>query len=66
MKQRITVTRRDFLRGTAGLVMAMGLGAPTLSEAGAEERARVVLDPAPQGTGVGWPGGRNHPAAHAR
>ena len=38
-----TVTRRDFLRGTAGMVMAAGLGATTLSEAGAEERARVVL-----------------------
>ena len=38
-----TVTRRDFLRGTAGMVMAAGLGATALSEAGAEDRARVVL-----------------------
>jgi hypothetical protein len=43
MRKRITVTRRDFLRGTAGLVMAMGLGAPTPEAAGAEDRARVVL-----------------------
>ena len=42
MKQD-TVTRRDFLRGTAGMVIAAGLGAPALSEAGAEERARVIL-----------------------
>ena len=38
-----TVTRRDFLRGTAGMVMAAGLGVPALSEAEAEDRARVVL-----------------------
>jgi hypothetical protein len=43
MRKRITVTRRDFLRGTAGMVMAVGLGAPALSLAGAEDRARVVL-----------------------
>jgi hypothetical protein len=43
MKKRITVTRRDFLRGTAGTIMAMGLGAPAREAAGAEERARVVL-----------------------
>ena len=43
MKQRITVTRRDFLRGTAGLFMTMGLGASIPSEAKAEDRARVVL-----------------------
>ena len=43
MKKRFVVTRRDFLRGTAGLVMTMGLGASTRSEAGAEDRARVVL-----------------------
>jgi hypothetical protein len=42
MKQN-TVTRRDFLRGTAGMVIAAGLGAPALAEAGAEERARVIL-----------------------
>jgi hypothetical protein len=43
MKQRITVTRRDFLRGTAGLVMTMGLGASISSKAKAEDKARVVL-----------------------
>jgi hypothetical protein len=43
MKKRTTVTRRDFIRGTAGMVMAVGLGAPALSQAGAEDRARVVL-----------------------
>lgn len=43
MKKRFVVTRRDFLRGTAGLVMTMGLGASTRSEAGVEDRARVVL-----------------------
>jgi len=43
MKKRFVVTRRDFLRGTAGLVMTMGLGASTRSEAGVEDRTRVVL-----------------------
>jgi hypothetical protein len=43
MKKRITVTRRDFLRGTAGTIMAMGLGAPAREVAGAEDRTRVVL-----------------------
>jgi hypothetical protein len=43
MKQRITVTRRDFLRGTAGLIMTMGLGASIPSEAKSEDRARVIL-----------------------
>jgi len=43
MKQRITVTRRDFLRGTAGLIMTMGLGASIPSGAKAEDRTRVVL-----------------------
>lgn len=43
MKKRVTVTRRDFLRGTAGTIMAMGLGAPAREAAGAEDRARVVL-----------------------
>ena len=38
-----TVTRRDFLRGTAGIVMAAGLGAPAPSKAGTGERARVIL-----------------------
>jgi hypothetical protein len=43
MKKRAVVTRRDFLRGTAGLVMSLGLGATVRSEAIAEGRARVVL-----------------------
>lgn len=43
MKERITVTRRDFLKGTAGLFMTMGLGASIPSEAKAEDKARVVL-----------------------
>jgi hypothetical protein len=43
MKKRITVTRRDFLRGTAGTIVAMGLGAPARVVAGAEVRARVAL-----------------------
>jgi len=42
-KQPAVVTRRDFLRGTAGLVMTMGFGASARSEAVAEDRARVVL-----------------------
>jgi hypothetical protein len=41
MKKKPAVTRRDFLRGTAGMVMALGLGGSD-SEA-AEDRARVVL-----------------------
>jgi len=43
MKKQAVVTRRDFLRGTAGLVMAMGLGSPILEAAGAEARTRVIL-----------------------
>jgi hypothetical protein len=43
MKKRSVVTRRDFLRGTAGLALALGLGAPALDAAGVEDRARVVL-----------------------
>lgn len=43
MKERITVTRRDFLKGTAGLFMTMGFGASIPSEAKAEDKARVVL-----------------------
>ncbi|MBI4763351.1 MAG: twin-arginine translocation signal domain-containing protein, partial [Deltaproteobacteria bacterium] len=43
MKKQSVVTRRDFLRGTAGLVMAMGLGGPALETVGAEDRTRVIL-----------------------
>ena len=43
MKHRITVTRRDFLKGTTGLIMTMGLGASIPSEVKAEDRSRVVL-----------------------
>jgi hypothetical protein len=43
MKQNPTVTRRDFLKGTAGLVMAMGAGLSLSTEARAEARARVVV-----------------------
>ncbi|MBI5605897.1 MAG: twin-arginine translocation signal domain-containing protein [Deltaproteobacteria bacterium] len=43
MKERPVVTRRDFLKGTAGLVMAMGLGSPALEAEGGEERTRVIL-----------------------
>lgn len=43
MKKKPVVTRRDFLRGTAGMVMALGLGGPGAEAQAAEERARVVL-----------------------
>jgi len=43
MKKPLAVTRRDFLRGTAGLAIALGLGAPAPGAAGTEDRARVVL-----------------------
>lgn len=43
MKQRLPVTRRDFLKGTAGLIMAMGFGSPSPAEAAAEDKARVVV-----------------------
>ncbi|MBI5583945.1 MAG: DUF362 domain-containing protein [Deltaproteobacteria bacterium] len=43
MKKKSAVTRRDFLRGTAGLAMTLGLGASLPPDTGAEERARVVL-----------------------
>lgn len=43
MKQRFPVTRRDFLKGTAGLIMAMGFGPPSQAEAVAEDKARVVV-----------------------
>ena len=52
MKKQTAVTRRDFLRGTAGVMMTLGLGAPALSEAGAEDRARVVLIRHPQVLGA--------------
>jgi len=37
------ITRRDFLRGTAGLLVTATLGSGTSLEAGIEQRARVVL-----------------------
>ncbi len=43
MNQRFPVTRRDFLKGTAGLIMAMGLGSSLPAEAMAEDKARVVV-----------------------
>jgi Domain of unknown function (DUF362) len=43
MKKLTSVTRRDFLRGTAGLVMTMGVGVSAFSKASAEGQARVVL-----------------------
>jgi hypothetical protein len=43
MKQIPRVTRRDFLKGTAGLVMAMGVGSSIPFEARAEDKARVVV-----------------------
>ena len=43
MNQRFPVTRRDFLKGTAGLIMAMGFGASLPAEAAAEDKARVVV-----------------------
>ncbi len=43
MKQTSPVTRRGFLRGTAGLIMAMGLGPSDPAEAKVEDKARVVV-----------------------
>jgi hypothetical protein len=43
MKQPGTGTRRDFLKGTAGLVMAAGLGTSFPLEAGAEDKTKVVV-----------------------
>ena len=37
------LTRRDFLKGTAGLVTAAALGPGAPSKGGAEDSARVVL-----------------------
>jgi hypothetical protein len=41
--KRHALTRRDFLKGTAGLVAATALGPGAPSKAGAEDKARVVL-----------------------
>jgi len=43
MKYRRTVTRRDFLRGTTGLIMTLGFGASLPRKGAAEERAKVVV-----------------------
>jgi hypothetical protein len=43
MKGRIKVTRRDFLKGSAGLVMTAALGQVLPSQARAEDTAKVVL-----------------------
>lgn len=43
MSQITQVTRRDFLKGTAGLLTAMGLGAAFPPAARAEANARVVV-----------------------
>jgi hypothetical protein len=43
MKAQPVVTRRDFLRRTAGLMMAMGFGPSAQTVVGAENRTRVIL-----------------------
>jgi hypothetical protein len=43
MKDPLTMTRRDFLKGTTGLIIASGLGASHPSEAGAENKTKVVV-----------------------
>jgi hypothetical protein len=43
MNDEGVITRRDFLRGTAGLLVTATLGSGTSLEASAEQRARVVL-----------------------
>ena len=41
--KRLALTRRDFLKGTAGLVAATALGPGLPSKGGAEDTAKVVL-----------------------
>jgi hypothetical protein len=53
MKGRIKLTRRDFLRGSAGLVMTAALGQVLPSQAGAEDTAKVVLVRDPDVLGPG-------------
>jgi Fe2+ transport system protein FeoA len=43
MNDEGVITRRDFLRGTAGLLVTATLGSGTSLEAGTEQTARVVL-----------------------
>jgi hypothetical protein len=43
MKGRIRITRRDFLKGSAGIVMTAALGQGLPSQAKAEDTAKVVL-----------------------
>jgi hypothetical protein len=43
MNDEGVITRRDFLRGTAGLLVTATLGSGTSLEASTEQRARVVL-----------------------
>jgi hypothetical protein len=43
MKDEKAITRRDFLRGTAGVLVSAALGSAITPEASAEQRAKVVL-----------------------
>ena len=43
MSKEEFITRRDFIRGTAGAALAAALGAGAAPEARAEKTARVVL-----------------------
>jgi hypothetical protein len=43
MEQIPPVTRRDFLKGTAGLIMAVGVSSSLPAEAKVEDKARVVV-----------------------
>ncbi len=43
MNQNRAITRRDFLRGTAGAALTVSLGSGILGQAEAQEKARVVL-----------------------
>ena len=53
MKQRFPVTRRDFLKGTAGLIMAMGLGSSTPGRGDGRRQGQGGRHPQPQGAGSG-------------
>jgi hypothetical protein len=43
MKDDLTITRRDFLRGAAGVLVSAALGTGIPVESGAGEKARVIL-----------------------
>jgi hypothetical protein len=43
MKKAKTVTRRDFLKGTAGILLASAIGATLPSPASAEEKSKVAI-----------------------